>query len=73
MVAEIEKQVYSVSDIMTVLGIGRTKAYELVNSNSFRILKVGGQIIVPKRSFDLWLNGANETPETVNCANSEIA
>ncbi len=69
MTATVEKQVYSVSDIMVLLGIGRTKAYELVNSNCFRTLKVGGQIIVPKRSFDLWLNGADEETRSVEYAN----
>lgn len=73
MSAAIEKQVYFVSDIMTILGIGRSKAYELVNSSVFRTLKVGGQIIVPKKSFDFWLNGKEEIPEPVNSAISEIA
>lgn len=68
MTATVEKQVYSVNDIMVLLGIGRTKADELVNSNCFRTLKVGGQIIVTKRSFDLWLNGADEETTSVECA-----
>lgn len=65
----IEKQVYTVNDITVLLGIGKTKAYELVKSNCFRTLKVGGQIVVPKRSFDLWLNGADEETPSVECAN----
>ncbi|MBQ7203288.1 MAG: helix-turn-helix domain-containing protein [Eubacterium sp.] len=60
MASKIERQVYSVNEIMIMLGIGRTKAYELVNANYFRTLKVGGQIVIPKRSFDLWLNGPIE-------------
>lgn len=60
MTSKIERQVYSVNEIAIILGIGKTKAYELVKSNLFRTVKVGGQIVVPKRGFDLWLNGPIE-------------
>lgn len=65
----IEKQVYTVNDITVLLGIGKTKAYELVKSNCFRTLKVGGQIVVPKKCFDLWLYGSDDENQVVNDAN----
>ncbi|MCC8073599.1 MAG: helix-turn-helix domain-containing protein [Clostridiales bacterium] len=51
MTATVEKQVYSVNDIMVLLGIGRTKAYELVNSNCFRTLKVGDKLLSLKKAL----------------------
>ncbi len=51
-----EKKTYTVSDIMEVLGIGRNAAYKLVNSNQFRIIRVGRSIRISKESFDEWLN-----------------
>jgi len=51
-----EKRTYSVSEIMEILEIGRNKAYELCNSNLFRIVRIGKTIRVSKLSFDTWLD-----------------
>lgn len=40
--------VMSVADIRKALGIGRTKAYELVNSGEIKSIKIGSAIRVPK-------------------------
>lgn len=59
------KRTYSVDEIRHILNIGRRKAYELCNSNSFKIVRVGRTIRVSKLSFDKWLdnleqNGGNQ-------------
>ncbi|WP_134686489.1 helix-turn-helix domain-containing protein [Brevibacillus migulae] len=51
--------VLSVADIQTILGIGRRQAYELVNSGSFHVARVGRRIMVSKSVFLKWLKGAN--------------
>jgi len=51
-----EKRVYSVPEIMEVLGISRNKAYELCNSNAFRTVRIGTCMRVSKSSFDAWLD-----------------
>lgn len=51
------KDVLTVKDIMEILQIGRNSAYKLVNSGSFRILKIGKQIRIPKASLEKYLNG----------------
>ena len=43
--------ILSVNDIRRALGIGRTKAYELVRSGEIRSIRVGGAIRVPKKSL----------------------
>lgn len=58
---ENEKKVYSVEDIQTLLGIGRSKAYAWLDEvyekqEPFRVIKIGRLFRVPRQSFDSWLN-----------------
>ena len=39
----------SVSDLRSALGIGRTKAYELIRTGAFRSIRIGKTIRIPKR------------------------
>jgi len=54
-----ERKTYSVTEIMNILDIGKNKAYELCNSNRFKIIRIGRTIRVVKESFDLWLSGTD--------------
>lgn len=59
----MEKQVYMVSDIIDILGISKSKAYDFIrdaykNGNSFRVIKIAGTYRIPKKSFDQWLQGS---------------
>lgn len=56
--ARFEKRTYTVDEIQDILGISRTSAYNLVNSNAFRVVRVGGHIRIPCKAFDTWLDGA---------------
>ncbi|MDF9507333.1 helix-turn-helix domain-containing protein [Bacillus cereus] len=49
--------VLDVIHIQEILGIGRRKAYELVNSNEFHIVRVGKRIKILKKVFIGWLEG----------------
>ena len=50
------KLVYTVEEIARMLAISLRSAYNLCNSTTeFRVLRVGGNIRVPKDSFDAWL------------------
>ena len=51
--------VLSVKDIQIILGIGTSKAYELVKSDSFHTVRIGPLIKIPKQSFLQWLNGSS--------------
>ncbi len=59
-----EKKVYEASDIMEILGIGRSKAYEFLrdvcdsDTPPFQVIKIGRLVRVPKKSFDEWLDRA---------------
>jgi len=51
-----EKRAYTVPEIMEILQIGRNNAYDLCNSNSFNVVRIGKLIRIPKSSFDRWLD-----------------
>jgi predicted DNA-binding transcriptional regulator AlpA len=49
----------NVSDIQTLLGIGRKQAYELVHSGRFHVINVGKRIKVSKNVFIRWIEGGS--------------
>ena len=51
-----DKRTYTVDEIQDILGISRPTAYALVKRNLFRIIRIGGQIRISKKSFDEWLD-----------------
>lgn len=56
----MEKTVYTVNDIQELLGCERNKAYTLIknayeNQDSFRVIRVGKNYLVPKESFHKWI------------------
>lgn len=53
---QYEKRVYTVDEIIDILEISKSTAYNLVNSGVFHSVRVGGQHRISKRSFDNWLD-----------------
>lgn len=52
-----EKLAYSVSEVAKLLGISRPKAYELVKTEGFPMLRITEKrIVVPAEPFKQWLN-----------------
>jgi excisionase family DNA binding protein len=51
------KRVYTIDEIQAILGVSKSTTYHLANSGVFHCLKVGGHYRIPKKSFDLWLEG----------------
>ncbi|HHY14246.1 MAG TPA: helix-turn-helix domain-containing protein [Thermoanaerobacterales bacterium] len=45
----------TVKELQDYLGIGRCKAYELVNEPDFPILRIGRSIRVPKEQLEEWI------------------
>ena len=56
MIADTGKRTYSVAEVREILGISIRKAYELCNSNSFKVIRVGRIVRISKASFDFWLD-----------------
>ncbi len=59
-IADIGKRTYSVAEIQSILGIGRRQAYELCQTNLFKVIRVGRTVRVSKLSFDNWLDHNEE-------------
>lgn len=53
---ESKKRVYTVQEIMDMLNISSTTAYELVRRNVFQSVKIGSHYRISKKSFDAWLS-----------------
>ena len=51
-----EKRTYTVSEVASMLQLGKSKAYELCNEGIFQTLKIGRAVRISKASFDEWLN-----------------
>ena len=47
--------VYSVLEVAVLLGIGRSKAYELVRSGTIPSLRLGRRIVIPKLALSRFL------------------
>lgn len=52
-----EKKVYTVSEMMDILGISQTTAYLLIGRKEFHTVRIGRHIRISKVSFDAWLDG----------------
>lgn len=48
--------ILSVDDLRSALGIGRTKAYELVSTGQIAFFKIGNAIRIPKNSLLDYVN-----------------
>ena len=59
MAIEIERETLTVDEAAKVLGIGRNKAYEAIQTGEIPSLRFGGRIVVPRKSIDLMLMSAS--------------
>lgn len=51
----MEKLVYSVSEVATMLGISKSYAYELVKKKELPVLELGNRKVIPKNSLEEWI------------------
>lgn len=49
-------KILKVEDLMEIMGIGRDKAYALLNSEAFPSTRVGRSCFVTQKNFELWLD-----------------
>lgn len=57
------KRIYTVDEIMDILCVSKSTAYNLVSSGVFHSVRVGGQYRISKKSFDKWLDNLDEQIE----------
>ena len=56
----MDKNIYEVSDIMSMLNISRASAYKFIQkvhkeNGPFPVLKIGKNYRIPKKPFDEWI------------------
>ena len=51
----MDKEFLTPKDVSSILSIGKTKTYELINSNGFPKVKIGKLIRVPKVEFEKYM------------------
>lgn len=56
----VNRLVYTVEEVATMLGLSESYAYKLAKSRKFPVLQLGRRIVVPKEKFELWLNESHE-------------
>ena len=55
-----EKRCYSVAEVSEILQISRQAVYTLLSKGEIHALKAGGKYIISRKSFDRWLDGADD-------------
>jgi excisionase family DNA binding protein len=53
----MDKPVYSVEDVIAMLGKSRSFVYKMLRQGAIPAKKLGSSYIIPKRVFDNWLQG----------------
>lgn len=51
----MEKMAISIEEFATMVGIGRTKAYELSRTQGFPAVRLGKRVVIPVKSLEKWL------------------
>ena len=64
---------YKVEEVSKMLGLSRSKTYELVCSSEcpFLVLKIGRRICIPENSFLKWYNSLAEDGSTEDVKSEE--
>ena len=52
---EYDIVIYTVTDIQSILHLGKTRAYELMRSDGFPSMKLNNRLYVTKPNFEKWL------------------
>lgn len=60
----MEKMVYSIQEVADLLGLSKSYTYELVRKGTIPCLQLGSKRVIPKETFNKWLNC--EMKEQVN-------
>lgn len=47
--------VYSISEVLELVGISRSKFYQVINSGQIKVRKIGNRSIILADDLDVWL------------------
>ena len=52
----LEKRTYNALEVAAMLGISKSKVYDLVRQGVIPSLKLGSRVVIPTQKFDEWLD-----------------
>ena len=56
----VDNKIYTVSDLMDILKIGKNTAYSLIKSGKFPVIKIKSCYRIPVAPFHKWLETGDE-------------
>ena len=51
-----DKVALNVSEVAELMGISRTKVYELIHRDDFPAFKIGSRTVIPRSGLEKWVN-----------------
>lgn len=61
-VIELKRELLRVEEAAKVLGIGRTKAYEMIAAGELPVVRIRRAVRVPRKSLEDWISARTEHP-----------
>lgn len=55
-VIDLKVELLKATEVAQILGIGRTKVYELMAGGELPVVRIGRFVRVPRRSLDAWID-----------------
>jgi excisionase family DNA binding protein len=63
---EKKRLAYTVKEAAEMLGLSRSRLYEMVQFDEIPYMKIGGKILLPKKEFESWLKARVVMPQKRN-------
>ncbi len=60
-----EQKVLRIEDVMSILGVSRWTAYELIRRGELPVLRVGRVVRIPRQALDAWIKDNTIQPHEV--------
>lgn len=58
-----KRMAYTVKEASEMLGISKSRLYEMVQFGEIPYMKIGGKILLPKKEFESWLQSQIVLPQ----------
>lgn len=60
---EPKRLAYTIKEASEMLGISKSRLYEMVQFGEIPYMKIGGKILLPKKEFESWLQSKIVLPQ----------
>ncbi len=60
---EPKRLAYSIKEASEMLGLSKSRLYEMVQFDEIPYMRIGGKILLPKKEFESWLKARVVMPQ----------